>query len=286
MDNFDQQFQKQGKRVSLLKAEKDQILNRILATPLEQPKKPSSLSFFSIFLNAKFAVTAGLALLIVASIPVTYAAQKSGPGDLLHGFELSVVEPLEHIAQFSPDAKVAYSTHRLEERLDELQDAPKGQITQEQIAIASENIQGYVNEALVVDPESPKKEVISHFVKVSALLNAHEDVIADTKQADQAIAAITDQVEGRLDDQVEEYAEDQTPGELAQTVQQEVKETTEILNDQTEDMDTMAIARQLEEARKEVSQGDLEEALQEVIDAKVQALAQDYTAPDDEQAEP
>lgn len=281
MSNFSQQFQRDGKKVTLLKSEKDQILNRILAAPVGEPKKKWSWNFFGVFANPKFTITALLALLILVSVPITHAAQKSGPGNVLHGFELSVIEPIEQIIQFSPNAQVSYATNRLEERLDELQAASQDKITEEQIAIANENIQGHVNEALVSIPESPKKEVISHFVKVSALLHAHENVIAEVDQTKPIITGLTDQVENQLSNQVEEYAQDQTPGELAQTVQQEVQETAKLLADQPQDSDTIVIAKQLEGAQEELSQGDYEEALQEVIDAKVQALAQDYLDPAD-----
>lgn len=278
MNDFTDKLKKQGQNVHLLQSEKQAIKDKILSLPIQEPSNRGVLSFFDLFYSKKLVGMAAFAFILLGSIPATYAAQKSGPGDFLHGFELSVVEPLQSIIHFSPQAQVSYSTRRLEERLDELQSTPNEEMTDEQIAIASENIQEYTNEALVVVPESSKKEIINQLIKVSALLNANEDVIARTKQNEPIIATITDQVEGQLSDQIELYAQGQAPADLAETVQQEVRATTEILEDQAQSPDTITITKLLEEAQKDISAGDLEEALQDVIDAKVQAIAQDYYA--------
>ncbi len=276
MNNLEEQLHQDGQNVHLLKSEKQAMKNRILAMPMTEKSGQSIFNFLQIFQSKKVIAFAVFAFLLFSGVPITYAAQHSGPGDFLHGFELSVIEPVEHMISFTNDSQIAYSIDRLEERLDELQAVPEGQITAEEVAAATENIQDYANEALAMIPESSQKEEVSHLIQISALLNAHEDVLTETQQEGEEIESLNDEVAVELSDQVEEYAKQQSKAELAETVKREVTETTSLIVGD-DDPTSIAIGEILEDAQEEIDKGNLEEALQDTIDAKVQALTQDYT---------
>lgn len=281
MDNFDQQFKKDGKQVALLKAEKDQMLNRILAMPIDEPKKQSSLSFFRIFFNVKFAVTAVLVLLVAGTTSVTYAAQKSGPGDLLHSFELNVIEPIEEAIYFGQEQKIAYATSRLEERLDEIQNAPEENITEEESTTIVQNVQEQVDAVLRALPQqTDEKEKLNHLVTVSALLRAHEDVLTETEQPQLSIEDLNEDVADQLSEQVEDYTEDQTPADLAQDVQEEIAASNDIIEEISNNPEAKDIQAQLKDAETETQKGNVEEAFEDVINAKVQALTINYIEED------
>lgn len=275
MNNLEERLHQDGQNVHLLKSEKQAMKNRILAMPITEKSGQSMFNFLQIFQSKKVIAFAVFAFLLLTGVPITYAAQHSGPGDFLHGFELSVIEPVEHMISFTNDSQIAYSIDRLEERLDELQAVHEGQISDEQVAIATENIQEYANEALAVIPESNQKEEVNHLIKISALLNAHEDVLLETQQ-EESIENLNDEVAVELSDQVEEYAKQQSKTELAETVKREVSETTNLIGGD-DDPTAVAIGEILEDAQEKIVKGNLEEALQDTIDAKVQALTQDYT---------
>ena len=282
MNDISDKLKRDGQSVRLLQSEKQAIKDRVLSMPLEEPAKGFGLVFLTFFHSKKLVAMAVFALLLVSGIPLTYATQKSGPGDLLHGFELSIIEPVEHLVYFSTNSQVDYSTRRLEERLDELQEVPEGQITDEQFAIANDNVQEYADEALVAIPDATQKEVVSHIVKVSALLNAHEDVLIDNQQEVEEIEDLNNKVEMELSDQVEEYADQQDTTQLAEIIKQEAAEVSKLIEG-SRDAESLAIAEQLRDAQEEALKGNLEGALQEILDAKVQALAQNYTEPTDEE---
>ncbi len=280
--NLEEQLQQDRQRVHLLPSEKQFIKNRILAMPHTEQSPRLFIHFLSLFSSKKVLATAlCVVVLLVSGIPLTYAAQRSGPGDTLHAFELQVIEPIEQVIAFSTDAQIAYSTDRLEERLDELQAIPEGHITHEQVVATNENIHEHVKDMLAIIPESPQPEEVNHLVTMSALLNAHEDVLTTAHQETTTIQALNDEVAEELSDQVEEYAHQQSTRELAETVQREAAETGALIQNDT-DPTALAIRQTLQNVQHEATKGNLEEALQDTIDAKVQALTQDYTEENDE----
>src|SRR5690606_7533108 len=134
-DSDEKIFKKQAEQarqyVRMSAAEKQTIKDRVLNMP--NPEKTGSgshdyagLNGFSGLLNKLRELTAPKMLIPLAAVavlaiggPVTYSAQQSGPGDVLHAFELNIIEPVQYNLQLSPEAKMAYSLDRLAERLNE-----------------------------------------------------------------------------------------------------------------------------------------------------------------------
>ncbi|RJQ34129.1 hypothetical protein C4568_03260 [Candidatus Parcubacteria bacterium] len=276
MDNTEEKFHTDGQTVHLRASEKAAIKKRVLNTQVPKVSQPVPTFFPFVYVGRTALV--GLLFLIVGGSSLTYAAQQSAPGDSLYHLEMYVVEPIEEAIQITPSAKIAYSASRVEERLEELQQI-KEDVPSEEVAIASENVKAHVQNVLSVLPEQPETEKnVDQLVKVSALLNVHEHLPAFSDEGTQSIAALKEDVTSELTDQVSEYANGISPMDVVQEVQQTLMETSALIDDAATTTDNAIIAEHLANVQNEVVDGNFDNALQEAVDAKVQALTQEYAA--------
>lgn len=276
MNDLHNKLKEDGKNIHLLESEKLAIKNRILAMPMSEPQHNSIFSFLQIFANPKFAIAAVFAIVLVSSISVTYASQKSVPGGVLHSLEINVIEEIQETFLFSGEAQITYSTDRIKERLMEMQDISGRKLTTGETSELAENLEKHVDNVFVEVPEDINKEGIEDLITVSALLHAHEDMLIETKNEQQVVTNLNKDITQQLSEQVEEYTESETPAELSSFITENTTETTTLISDNSQDPDTLIIQRHLDSAKKEIADGDLDSALEEAIDAKVEALAQEY----------
>lgn len=284
MDDTQQQFKKDARGVHLFASEKEAIKRRIVGVPAPReyyfPFPAFSFASFNFAYAGRMAMAA-LLVSILGAAPLTYAAQQSSPGDALYHFELYVVEPIEEAFQFSPNARIAYSADRLEERLQEIQATGHIDVSAEEMAIVVENIEEHAQDVLSALEEDSADAATDDIVRASALLGAHENLIAEVSQEETRIKNFDDVVAAELRDQIAVYANEATPLELVEAVRGTVSETTEILERGNFEAAATDIAALLTGVEEEIAEGDFIEALQEATEAKVQALAQEYS----EQAE-
>lgn len=268
MDNPEEIFKSDSEKVYLLRAEKDAMKKRILnRAPVFHPQK-SPFVFFSRMIFAP------LAVLLLVCVPVTYAAQSSGPGDFLYDIEIAVLEPVQETLQFGVDAKVAYHTARLEERLDELQSL--GDVEEEDLDRVAENVQDHARDITVTlasTTENAKK--ITYLIKSKALIEAHEEVFEELHIDVDDVASTSEEISDDLietsDALVEQVGEESIESVIIEAVE-EIRDiasstattTQEIVNDQIEDI-TAALER-----------GNLKQALDLSNETHAEALKERY----------
>lgn len=276
MNNFQDKFKQDGQTVRMLESEKNAIKNRILAMPIPDAAGSFS-SRFGKLLSWKFITVSMAGIVLFIGAPLTYAAQKSVPGDFLHPLELRVIEPLQETVQFTENQQVEYSTGRVKERLQELQKVPRTEVAQEDATAIASNLQDHAQEIINTLPEeAPSENDLERLIQLSALLSAHEDVFKEINQDPENIEVLNDDVEKNLHQQVREYTSDHSPAELSQEIQEGVSNTTELIKNDAGEADTIAIQEQLVDAKEASSNGNFGEAFQELVNAKIQALAQEY----------
>lgn len=271
MNNPEDKFAHEAHSLRLLAREKEALRQRILAHgAAPQQARPS-------FLLSPFVrfVAAPLALVLLISVPVTYAAQVSGPGDLLYPLELLIVEPIEETLHFSAEAAVPYHTARLEERLEELQDTDA--LTQgdaEKLETLVENVEEHakaITQALATTTDTEEK--IKYLVKAKAIVEAHEEVLETFDSSTSDLASSSDEMAEAIEEASEEYANIEGETEISETI-------TEILA--TLGTTTLATST-LQDIAEEIESGDLEEALFLTTELQIELLKQHYLEPDDTQ---
>src|SRR3989344_5359367 len=109
MDPFEKEFHTKSREVRLAAREKDAIRASVLSRTV-----PIASPYTLYVIPALRGVAIALSLVIVVAGPLTYGAQRSGPGDAV-----------EASPQFTQPAKRTYHTERLEERLSELRIADR-----------------------------------------------------------------------------------------------------------------------------------------------------------------
>lgn len=273
MDNLEKKIHDDGQTVRLLPLEKQLIKSRILATSIQRPVP----TFFPFF-HVGRVMAASLIIFIGAGSSLTYAAQQSVPGDTLYHLELFVVEPLEEAIQITSAAKAAYSTNRLEERLEEVKEAHREDITSEEVTVVTQNIEDHVQQLLSALPDQEEtEENIEQLSRASALLNVHDDLLQPQDESTDTIPELREDVATELAYQVFDYIDENSAEDLIQEIQETVTETSDLIGDSATSTASIAISEHLVNVQDEVTEGDFDGALQEAVNAKVQALEQEYS---------
>lgn len=277
MQHPEEQFKTESERVHLLASEKEVLRRNILAaTPAARPVRryPSPFSFGMRF------VAAPLVLLLLIGGPFTYAAQRSAPGDFLYQFELKVVEPVEASLQFSSAAQADFHTSRLEERLDELKMVEE--VDPQSLESVTQNIEEHV-EGLTTSLASstePTEEKIHHLLKSQALVEAHEEVLADLSADTEDFAALGETVEEELGDLSQAYLTETSESEVASTIAEALTDIGETASTTGAVVDP-SLRKQILNITNAVKQGDLEGAFELSNDIQMQVLKQQYLAEED-----
>lgn len=276
MKNLRKDLEKDGSSVRLLRAEKDALRQRILGADVQAEERRTLLEYILRSRNTRLA-TAILAVLVVVNIPFVYAAQNSAPGDLLHGLEIHILEPIERVIKISPETRIAYSIERMEERMEELGSIPDEELTPKDIAETNSGVQDQAQDFLdSLAGKKTKVGAVEQLILVSVLLNVHENELEDLRAESDEIEDMSDIISAKLSEEIEEYAEAQSPETLAQEIQDEIEEVDALIGGVSSSTEASEISNHLEEVGEQIRGGDLEAALGAAIDAKVQALSQSY----------
>lgn len=126
MDNKFKKGIEDLKKISLTDEEKNKMLHNLkLHVKFHQPVK-NHYSFKNIFsslpklaLEKMSYVLASILILVLAGGSVTYASEKSLPGDILYPVKINVVEPIREAMAVTPDQKAQVEAGLAEERLRE-----------------------------------------------------------------------------------------------------------------------------------------------------------------------
>ena len=146
MKQFSAQFKKQSESIRMRASEKRALHERVVSymeyhplpkemrTGTQKRTAPEIYSehFFTIPFNKGYARNFGgiFAMLCILAVPVF--AERSLPGDVLYPVKVDFTEELRATLSFSPYAKVAWETERLERRISEARLlANEGKLTQE-----------------------------------------------------------------------------------------------------------------------------------------------------------
>lgn len=275
MTNFEEKFKQEGQQIRLSDSEKQAIKNRVLAMPINDRVQNHNARWWGLFASAKAVVASVFVIIFLVSIPLTYAIQRSDPGDLLHGIELAIIEPIQYNLQFTEESKLDYISDRLEERLSELNSSDGSKISTDEINQMHENIEGYVALALDETAQSNDQESIDQLINVSALLHAHEDVSIENGYDDDSIIDLNTGVEKELSEQLTEYLHQHPAAQNSEIVNQEVDDIEALINDHSSPAD-QAAEQALTEIEQALAQGNYQEALKDAVEVKIEVLAQNY----------
>lgn len=267
-----------GQDVHLLESEKLAIKSRILRMPNKESRPGFILSLVQLFSNSKIVITAVLTLVCILSIPLAYASQKSGPGQLLHSFEIHFLEEIEQSFQFTKQSKISYSTNRIKERLLEMQDVSDNKLSVDETKMLTKNLEEHVDNVLAELPDDATDEEVEGLIAVSALLHAHQDVFSEANNEQEGIENLNDDVTQQLAKTVQKYADEQSSSELNALITENTNEALVLIQDDIQNPETQQVQEHLNAAKKEITDGDLDSALDEAIAARIEALAQEYTA--------
>ena len=134
-NNFDQ-FIRQAKEVKLNEEEKASARAQLAmhvakdGVQLTEEEKQASKQNLQMFMNAPkkrsrffhlslHSLTAALAIVVLFSGSLAYAAEDTVPGDMLYPVKVDIVEPIRGRFKFTPEARAKWNARRIERRLEE-----------------------------------------------------------------------------------------------------------------------------------------------------------------------
>ncbi len=271
------ELRKLGQTVQLSKAEKQAIKDRVLSTPLASAEGVKKIawqsSFASAFWSRKALFMAACVVILLGSIPVTHAVQDSRPGDLLFNLELHLIEPIEEVFHFSEESKIEFAIERVEERLEELQDLPDGNLTAEQSNDTWENIDEHIDVILEAHDNLEQEEEIDNLIVVSGLLGAYDQ---ESKFNRVEIDNLIIEVDTQLTEGVEDYVSGQSEAELTGEIEEYIEEAQLLIGEQS-DSNALLIQETLADIEEELEDGDVDELFEEIVDVYIDALTYEYS---------
>jgi|GEM_PF-5162229 len=262
--NQEPSFDRDG--IRMLPAEKAALRSRVIRRAPSRVRVPA-------FRFAFAPAFAALAILLVGS-SVTFAAQLSGPGDLLHPLETGVIEPVEGFL-YGNDAQGAYRLARLGERLDEFKDLDPGELSDEEVQVEVRNLASHADGAVEAARDEHDLGLrVGYLVRISALLEANEDVLASLSDSTD-IVPVGDAISEELAGQVEAYTQGKGQEELAGIVSDRLDEAGSLIASSSAGLASES-ADDLHDVSEQIADQDFDDALQIVTQLQVSALAEQY----------
>lgn len=272
MDPFEKEFHTKSREVRLSAREKDAIRASVLshAAPIASP-------YTLYVIPALRGVAIALSLVIVVAGPLTYGAQRSGPGDALYAFEMQVVEPVEASLQLTQTAKRTYHAERLAERLVELRtaDREKTVLTTEESNDIVEDVAEHAGETSREDGSSAER-ILPQLIETAALLAAHEKVLDDLGVDEKRITDLTETLEGRIEIRTEEYLESTEDADVAAGIASKIDRAEDTLPMITSRNDAEAYTERFDDIADAVAEGKLDEAYEDATELEIDLLAEEY----------
>lgn len=276
MKTPEEKFISENRSIRLLASERDEIRRRVLHNAPEPAYRPSPyLSFFQTRFTP-FAPAFAALFLVVVSVPITYAAQQSTPGDALYAFEVSVVETIEEHLQFSATAKRQYHIERVHERFAEIETVTEGaDITRAHESVAQNT---YAAIDTLTDDGDEHSDTIDQIIDFAALIEAQRDTEGVYNNLEVAVSDV-------LTAEVEAYVAETEPAIVLQDIESDIGDIARFLDaaDQDASFD-MYVQEQTELIAADVAGGDFDEALLTTSEIKVEMQRLLYENPADAEA--
>ncbi|MFA7193500.1 MAG: hypothetical protein WC087_01120 [Candidatus Paceibacterota bacterium] len=230
IENFENAY----KQVSLSVSEKENLKSNIFGriTPVAQP---SPFFAWSFYLRA---VPAALIMFAIIGAPVSFAAERSLPGDVLYKVKTNINEEVK--AAFVPkEEKNEYYQSLLTKRVSEIKIlAREGEIKKDALVDFEEALEENVSDvilALEVSEDSEEDTLEDHQVVVAAL-DISEDVLGLSEETGELDASVSFSIISEIEtkEEVDDKDIDEKKAEDEQVELVELKEETEKENDKKE----------------------------------------------------
>lgn len=176
--------------------------------------------------NATLIAGGVLAVVLIGFFALASLADRSGPGDALYGFELSVAEPVAGAFRFTSNARANYHYERLLERLTESRDVPfeiEGDERAALLAPVADNILHQVRSILGTFEGRSDERAIEIAVNTVAILELYETTYS--LQAGDSVGTVgeaVDDARARLNEMLAAYRDRFTLPELEEMLVREI----------------------------------------------------------------
>lgn len=240
-------------------------------------------SFFSYTLWSRVVVAA--TFVFVVSGTTGYASLESVPGDLLYGVKTNVVEEAIGVLQLTPESRLRYSTHLLEERYGELRELREEEaLTPELLAEITEGMDGHLADMRHEVDGAPQGDVLASTAEASAVTRAAVRMVREEES--DSMESLSDAATSMHLNELDELVEAGDVAAANEYIEAQFAEIASELNENDLASSTTAqVNEYLDDTAEALSTGDVEAAVRRANDAVQAILTEEYASDFEDEVE-
>jgi hypothetical protein len=285
-DNDIENLLMSGNKLSLSVTEKDSIKSVLLehaSATLKHEKRaiPSPWSSWVLRGSVSFAS------LLIVFVGTAYASQDSLPGEPLYAMKVHVVEEMIALTKTTPEERVAYDIHLMENRLAEIKEIVRQEpeTTPEDLVILTDQIDQHVTDVTTTLEEAgsdhiPHGEKIRVLAKLSGVTKAQAKIAKENPEltgVTEAIKETQESTDEALTTTIGDFVTDESAEVVNDYLSDQITDVGEYVNASTTDESSRdTVERHLYDVDEALIDNDATEAITSILEAQQEISTEEY----------
>ena len=261
-------FTEDLKTLRMTTSEKTRLRGVLLAHASKTPVPLPSL-YMPFLRHMRWYGALAFCFIVILTIPTTYAAERSLPGDALYALKVNVIEPTTELLAFDPESRARRITEHSHRRLEETVAVLDDKDAAEKISIAANELEDSTDRArkhLEESDDITLREQIDIRKDMLSIVEAHDAIVSDFGVTP---SDATDEqrliLEDELIESVDVFTETASEGDVLNHIESSIEEVREKTEDPITEEQRSIFEEGIAQTLSELSQGDADDALLTLI---------------------
>jgi len=285
-DNEIEKLLTSGKKLSLSVTEKNSIKS-VLLEHASQSLKHEKRSIPSPWTSWVLRGSVSFASLLIMFIGTAYTSQDSLPGEPLYAMKVHVVEEMIALTKITPEERVAYDIHLMENRLKEIKEIvhQDSYIMPENLVYLTDLVDEHVTN-VIATLEETNSEIISYedkievLKKLSGVTKAQVKIAKETTESTETLEALDETQESTtnaINNTVEEFVAEESTESVNEYLSDQITDIGEYVNASSTNESTRdAVESHLYDVDEALTDKDTIEAIISILKAQQDRSMEEY----------
>lgn len=285
-DNEIEKLLTSGKKLSLSVTEKNSIKS-VLLEHASQSLKHEKRSIPSPWTSWVLRGSISFASLLIMFLGTAYASQDSLPGEPLYAMKVHVVEEMIALTKITPEERVAYDIHLMENRLEEIKEIvhQDSYIMPENLVYLTDLVDEHVTD-VIATLEETNSEIISYedkievLKKLSGVTKAQVKIAKETTESTETLEALDETQESTtnaINNTVEEFVAEESTESVNEYLSDQITDIGEYVNASSTNESTRdAVETHLYDVDEALTDKDTTEAIISILKAQQDISMEEY----------
>lgn len=285
-DNEIEKLLTSGKKLSLSVTEKNSIKS-VLLEHASQSLKHEKRSIPSPWTSWVLRGSISFASLLIMFLGTAYASQDSLPGEPLYAMKVHVVEEMIALTKITPEERVAYDIHLMENRLEEIKEIvhQDSYIMPENLVYLTDLVDEHVTD-VIATLEETNSEIISYedkievLKKLSGVTKAQVKIAKETTESTETLEALDETQESTtnaINNTVEEFVAEESTESVNEYLSDQITDIGEYVNASSTNESTRdAVESHLYDVDEALTDKDTIEAIISILKAQQDRSMEEY----------